>query len=78
MSFITPRELEATVAPIREDVTEIKADVKTLLLAMAARDAIDQIPARSWGVRANKAVMASVLIAFASLCTSLTIALTSL
>lgn len=38
--YVTKRELDATVKPLQDDVSEIKADVKTLLADRAGRKAI--------------------------------------
>lgn len=39
-NYVTRAELKATVEPMRSDLTEVKADVKTLLAAQAGSRAV--------------------------------------
>ena len=38
--YVTERELQANLRPLKEDIWEIKGDVKTLLLSQAATQAV--------------------------------------
>lgn len=62
--YVRRPELEAHLKPLREDLTEIKGDVKALLLAHAAergaREALKDRRARNYG---KAALIASLLAA---------------
>lgn len=45
-TYVTRAELKATVEPMREDISEIKTDVKTLLTARAGQAALNRFAAR--------------------------------
>lgn len=48
--YVTKRELDATVDPLKADVSEIKTDVKALLADRAGRRALNGAAAKFGGV----------------------------
>ena len=59
--FATRAELRATVEPMQNDNTEIKGDVKTLLLARAGDVAVEA-RVKDWGARKMSLAMLVIYI----------------
>lgn len=52
-TFVTERELNAHLEPIRNDLGEVKADVKSLLLAHAGQRAVSKVYWKYVGIAAT-------------------------